>query len=425
MSATTYPNLGFDPCPGSTIAVTELHQEISTAASSMQSANDLMNRLRNDTSGAWQGTTADAFRTHLNSTLIDDLGSANQSLNRAVTALQEWEIGLAGFQQQAAALESQAASAQRTVNAADTAHRNAEGNPDLRLASQQLTTDADLRDAQQRLNVAELALRNTTADMDAAVDALDIIRRHAHDLNDEWDTASSKAAAALKEAAGFSPHKAGLLNRLGHDLVHLVDGVDDWVKNHLEDIHSVLSTVSAVAGLIALCTPPPIDAIAFAVAVVAGVGALATTLADPKMRSELGGLLHGNFAGNWHAGLQLTGDVLGLVPGAGAGVKMVKTGNLMADAGRGFPTIVDIASRTAHNPGYVMRKVAESSGGIGTTLQKFKLMEASLGVGGESALAQKAEATADMLNFINKTRGGIQKTATTTWNEVTGGGNSK
>ncbi|GGL11811.1 hypothetical protein [Mangrovihabitans endophyticus] len=413
MTVMAYSNLGFDPCPGSTDSVAGLRQKISQAATSLRQANDLMHRLRNDTSGAWQGPAGDAFRAHLDATLIDDLGKANQSLNQAVGALQDWGVRLTGFQQQAATLEHQAADAQHKVAAATTAYQNAAANPDLKLAGRYFTTETALRDAQQRIDAAALTLRNATTGLDAATDELDAIRKKAQDLHDQWDQASSAAAGRLADAARFAPHQPGLLARIGSDLSHAVDGVGDWVTDHLDDIHSVLSTVSAVAGLVALCTPPPIDAVAFAVSMVAGAGALATTLADPAMRGQLNGLLHGHVAGNWHAGLQLTGDALGLVPGVAAGVKMAKAGNLMADAGRGFPTVVDVASRVSHDPGVLMRTVADRVPAAGPALEKIRLLEPTLGA--------DTEATADMLNLLNKTRGGIQKTATTAWNEATGG----
>jgi hypothetical protein len=45
-----YPNLGFDPCPGSPESVSTLQQRITTASTSMREANDLLNRLRSDNS---------------------------------------------------------------------------------------------------------------------------------------------------------------------------------------------------------------------------------------------------------------------------------------------------------------------------------------------------------------------------------------
>ncbi|WP_433362622.1 hypothetical protein ACQPZX_30650 [Actinoplanes sp. CA-142083] len=413
-AATTYPNLGFDPCPGSVESVSSLEQRISTAATSMRQANELMNRLRSDNSAVWQGAGGDAFRQHLNSTLIEDLGKANQSLNQAVTTLHGWGVSLGGFRQRASALEQEAAQANQEVEAARSRHRQAAGNPDLRLAGQFFSTDAELQSAQRRLDNAALSLRNATTDLNAAEDRLETVRRKARDLHDEWDDVSDRAAGELKHAAEFAPHKPGLLSRIGKGIAHAVDAVGDWVSDHLDDIHAVLSTVSAISGLIALCTPPPIDAIALGVSLVAGAGALVTTLADPKVRGDLGEILHGNFSGNWGSMLQLGGDVIGLVPGVGLATKSVKAGGeLFAEGARGMPTIVDIASNVAHDPGIVMNQVAKIPK-IGDALEGMKLLE--------PGAASIPGATADMLNFVNKTVGSAKKTITTTWDGVTGGG---
>ncbi|MFI5890080.1 hypothetical protein ACIA5D_08155 [Actinoplanes sp. NPDC051513] len=396
--------------------MSSLEQRISTAAASMRQANDLMSRLRSDNSSVWQGQAGEAFRQHLNSTLIEDLGKANQSLNQAVTTLHGWGVSLGGFRQRATALEQEAAQANQEAEAARSRHRQAAGNPDLQLAGQYFSTDAELQSAQRRLDNAALALRNATTDLNAAEDRLEGVRRKARDLNDEWDDASNRAAGELQHAAEFAPHKPGLLSRLGHGIAHAVDAVGDWVTDHLDDIHAVLSTVSAVAGLIALCTPPPIDAIALGVSLVAGAGALVTTLADPKVRGDLGEILHGNFSGNWGSMLQLGGDVIGLVPGVGVATKSVKAGGeLFAEGARGMPTIVDIASNVAHDPGIVMRQVAKIPK-IGDALEGMKLLE--------PGAASIPGATADMLNFVNKTVGSAKKTITTTWDGVTGGGDN-
>jgi hypothetical protein len=417
MGATTaYPNLGFDPCPGSVDSVSALQQRITTAAMSMQQANDLMNRLRNDNSSVWQGPAGDAFRQHLNSTLIADLGEANQSLNQAVATLQGWGTALIGYRQRASTLEHEAAEANQQLDAARSRQQQAAGNPDLQLAGQSFSTGAELQNAQRRLDNAALALRNANSDLDAADDTLANIRKKARDLQDEWDETSSKAAGELKHAAAFAPHKPGLLSRIGHGIAHAVSAVGDWVSEHLDDIHAVLSTVSAIAGLIALCTPPPIDAIALGVSLVAGAGALATTLADPKVRGNLGQIMHGDFSGNWGSLIQLGGDVIGVVPGVGVATKSVKAGGeLFAEGARGFPTIVDIGSSVAHDPGFVMNQVAKIPK-IGDALEGLRLLEPG---------AKNIEgATADMLNFVNKTIGTGKKTITTAWGGVTGGGDN-
>ncbi|WP_412748461.1 hypothetical protein [Krasilnikovia sp. M28-CT-15] len=391
-----------------------LQQRISTAATSMQQANDLMNQLRNDNSAVWRGSAGDAFRQHLNSTLIEDLSKANQSLNQAVTTLRGWGTALGDYRRRAAALEQEAAQATQRLAAAQSRQQQAADNPDLRLAGQYFDTETELQSAQRRLDSATLTLRNANNDLNAADDELERIRKKARDLQDEWDETSSRAADELKHAAEFAPHKPGLLSRIGNSISHGVSAVGDWVSEHLDDIHSVLSTVSAVSGLIALCTPPPIDAIALGVSLVAGAGALATSLADPKVRGDLGEILHGGFSGNWGSLIQVGGDVIGLVPGVGVATKSVKAGSeLFAEGARGFPTIVEIGSSVAHDPGWVMKQVAKVPK-MGEALESIRVLEPN---------ARHLDgAIADGLNFVNKSVGSAKKTVTTAWDGVTGGG---
>ncbi|AGL18953.1 WXG100 family type VII secretion target [Actinoplanes sp. N902-109] len=367
MSVTTYPNLGFDPCPGSPESVSAFTQRVSTAAQGMQSANELMNRLRNDGSGVWQGDAGDAFRSHLNATLIDDLNRANQSLNTAVTALQGWGTSLGGFKERAADLESQATEAQQRLTAANDAQRRAAGNPDLGLAGQYFDTPDALADAQRRLDAATMRVRQADDEVAAAQDALEAVRKAARELQDEWDSASGKVAGELRRAAEFAPHKPGLLSRIGHDIADGISAVSDWVSDHLDDIHAVLSTVATVAGLLALVTPPPIDAIALGVSVVAGVGALATSIADPKVRGDLGEILHGDVKGNWGSVLQVGGDVAGLIPGFGLAKGAIK-------GGRPF---LEIATEVAQKPGIVVNQIYKNVPAAAAFVEKVGLVGAN------------------------------------------------
>jgi hypothetical protein len=69
----------------------------------------------------------------------------------------------------------------------------------------------------------------------------------------------------------------------------------------------------------------------------------------------------------------------------------------------------------AHDPGFVMKQVAKIPR-IGDALEGLKLLEPNA--------AEIPGATADMLNFVNKTIGTGKKTITTAWNGVTGGGDN-
>ncbi|GAA2521352.1 hypothetical protein GCM10010434_080730 [Winogradskya humida] len=371
-----------------------------------------MNSLRNDNSGVWQGAAGDAFRAHLNSTLIEDLSKANQSLNTAVNALRGWSTSLDGYQERAADLERQAADAQRDVTAAENKQQSAAASPDLNLAGQYFDNEAELQNAQQRLDRATMVLRDANTDLDMALDVLAHLRKLAQQLHDEWDAAASKVADLLKEAAKFAPSK-GLLSQLGDDILDGVVGAASWVEDHLDEIHSVLSTISAVAGLIALVTPPPIDVIAFAVSAVAGVGALATTIANPKVRQDLGEMLHGDFKGNWGSAIQLGGDVIGLVPGVGAVGKVAKGGEVVVDGVRGAKSITQIVSEAAKDPGFVMKNVAKVVPEVPIVIEKITAAV---------PLAMKnVDAVPGALNVINKTVGMAKKSFATGQGLVGGG----
>jgi hypothetical protein len=360
---TTYPHLGFDPSPGSVESVNALRQKVDTAAQSMVKANELMNQLRNTTSGVWQGPAGDSFRSHLNSTLIEDLSKANQSLNEAVTALKGWSGNLSDYKARSDELESQAAEAAQRLTEARSKARAAADNPDFGLANRMFDTQEALQAAQDRLNNAADALQRANDTVTAADDELQAIRKKARDLNDEWDEASSKVAGALRHAAEWAPHKPGLLSRIGQGLKHAVDAVGDWVSDHLDDIHAVLSSIAAVAGVIALFTPPPIDAVAAVVGVVAGAGALATSLADPKVRGNLGELLHGDFSkDNLKSAGQVVGDGLSLIPGGGiiSGLKgLGKAATAAEAAGEAIPTVTTVLSDVAKNAGVVSKQLAK------------------------------------------------------------------
>ena len=88
---TTYPNLGFNPVPGVPDDVEALSGKISTAVNSLTEANGLIGRLKNAGDSIWQGDAGDAFRSHLDSTLVTDMSHAQTSLEKAVSVLGGWK----------------------------------------------------------------------------------------------------------------------------------------------------------------------------------------------------------------------------------------------------------------------------------------------------------------------------------------------
>jgi hypothetical protein len=359
-----YPNLGFDPTPGMPDAVESLHGKVNSAVDSMSQASQLMARLRNANDSVWQGDAGNAFRQHFNSKLADDLDHAHQSLSKAVTVVQGWHGDLLNFKDTANKLEAEAGEARKAQQAAEAALKQAKANPDLGLAGQVFHDDASLRAAQSKLDAAETAVRSASSNATGAADKLNDIIRRAKELQSQHEDVARRAADALKDATSkLAPHKPGLFSSICNAFSSALTSVGDWVKGHLKDIHAVLSTISAIGGLVALVTPPPIDLIAAGVAGVAGAGALATDIADPQFRSGMGQLLHGHF-NKQSLGALMTGvgDAAGMIPGAGAAKAALKGADAAAEGAAGARTVTDLASSAVHKPGVIVQTLNKIPG---------------------------------------------------------------
>jgi hypothetical protein len=361
VSGQEYPNLGFNPVPGMPDAVESLHGKVASAVDSMGEANSLMGRLRNAGDSVWQGDAGNAFREHFNSHLADDLDHAHQSLSKAVGVISGWHTDLVNFKDAAGKLEQEAEDAHQAQRQAEAALQQAKANPDFKLAGQVFGDQAMLQQAQTRLDAAETALRSASGAAEGAADRLGDVIRRAKELQGQHEDVAKKAAEALRDAThGLAPHKPGMFSRLAHAFTGALKAVGDWVKTHLKDIHAVLSTISAVAGLVALCTPPPVDAIALGVSVAAGAGALATDLADPQFRHGMGQLLTGH-VNKESLGALMTGvgDVASVIPGVGPAFKAIKGGEAAVEGVSGAAGIADLASAAAHTPGLVVKGLAK------------------------------------------------------------------
>jgi uncharacterized protein YukE len=358
---TTYPNLGFNPVPGVPADVESLSASVQQAVDSMQESGSLLDQMRDSTSGVWQGDAGDAFREHFNGKLATDLQNAHTSLNTAVGVLKNWHGDLLGFKDTAAKLDQEAAEAKQAVQRADQALQQAQSNPDLQLAGQFFNTQQALQEAQSRIDAAESVLRDAGNAAQNAHGELASVMKRAEELASQHEAMARKYAQELEHATkGLAPHKPGFFSSMFSDFTHALGAVGNWVKNHISVIHSVLSTISAVAGLIALCTPPPIDAIAGAVAIGAGVGALACDLANPKVRDAVGGLLTGHFTMDNLKNASTMGlDALSLIPGGklvgsafkegdvalGAAAKVASDGTVLKAGVDAVDTIPTLASK--------------------------------------------------------------------------------
>jgi hypothetical protein len=369
---TTYPNLGFNPVPGMPADVESMGATLGQAVDSMQQSGSLLDQMRNSGSGVWQGDAGDAFRAHFNGKLATDLQNAHASLNTAVGVLKSWHGDLLGFKDTAAKLDQEAGDAKQAAQRADAALKQAQGNPDLQLAGQYFNTRQDLQAAQSRIDAAESAVRDAGNAAQNAHDELSSVMKRAEELAAQHEQAARRYAQQLEQATkGLAPHKPGFFSSLWNDFTKGLSTVGNWVKNHLDVIHSVLSTISAIAGLVALCTPPPIDVVAGAIAIGAGVGALACDLANPKVRDAVGGLLTGHFTmANLKNASTMGMDALSLIPG----------GKLVGSALKEGDVALNVTKVVAQD-GSDMVKVADS---IPSLASKIPGMSA---LGGDAAAA--------------------------------------
>jgi hypothetical protein len=344
--SSAYPHLGFNPAPGVPADVEALENAITKATSSMQESGNLLDQMRSADSGVWVGDAADAFRANFNDKLMTDLQHAQQSLTEAAGTIQNWYKDLVGFKQTAQNLDQEAAAAREALQNAKAQLAQAKSNPNLNLINEIFTDPQALQQAQSALDQAESALNDANAAEQQAQEELNSILQRARQLQQEVDSAARNYASQLENATkGLAPHKPGWFSSMLHDIGSALSAVGHWIEQHAAVIHSILSTISAIAGLIALCTPPPIDVVAGAVALVAGAGAFAMDLANPKTRDALGGLLTGHFSkANIEAAVGTGLDLVSAIPGGALFKAATKGAEFTEDAAKvadKIPTLVD------------------------------------------------------------------------------------
>lgn len=391
--SSSYPHLGFNPAPGVPADVESLEGMVNKAVSSMEESGKLLDQLRSADSGVWVGDAADAFRQHFNDKLVTDLQHAQQSLTEASGTIQNWYKDLVGFKQTAQKLDQEAAAAREALAQAKQQVAQAKSNPNLNLINEVFSDPQALQQAQSALDQAVSAVNDANAAEQQAQDDLDAILKRAGELQQEVDSAARNYAAQLESSTkGLAPHKPGFFSSMMHDIGGALSAVGGWIEKHANVIHSILSTVSAIAGLVALCTPPPIDVVAGAVAMVAGAGAFAMDLTNPKTRDALGGLLTGHFTkANIEAAMTTGGDLLSAIPGVGTLKYLGKGAKLAEDAGEAatkLPSLVEKLPQLAKDGEEVAGDAVKTGSKI-ADLVTLKAHQLSLSTKGVISVAEK------------------------------------
>ncbi|MFC6014033.1 hypothetical protein [Nocardia lasii] len=359
MTANPYPNLGFNPTPGDATQVATLGAKVEAAAEAITETNALLYRLRNSTDDVWKGKGGEAFRDNFDATLARDLELAGAALLTARDLISTWHADLIAFQDTAKNLELEAATARAEHTNAVTALQQAKSNPDLNLANQTFTDSNQLAAAQARLDAAGAKLSAAVGTVNQCQTTIDAILARATSLHTTHSAKARTVATELDAAANFAPSEPD------KSLWDRISDLWSWVDENRDQIHTVLSTTAAVGGLLAIVTPPPINGIALAVSLAAGVGALALDATDDELRDDL---LHGSWKEKAGAAATVGGDALSIIPGVGGVVKAGKVaavGGGVDDLGR-FGQTWHAWGEAASDPGFVARAITDRNI-LGTT----------------------------------------------------------
>ena len=368
-----YPNLGFDPCPGDLTGYQALAAYASRSATVL---TDAARTLAAAGSDQWRGQAADAFRAHVHADVLPLASKAATSVGRAATALHSWALTLAALQDEARALDRQAAPYHVQLTAA----LRAAGLP----ATAQPPYAAKLTSAQQsRVDEATTALAGITA--------------RAEQIHAQYAAAVQRAGSQLEDAGNMAPHPPGLFASLWHDATSgwdiVVSGLSDFAhdKALLEFISGVANIVATVTGLLALI--PPLSVVFAPIALgAAGVALIADTL------------LAGFDDGSWGAVILDAGAVVGgtaWIKAAGRLSEIYEASDLTAVMTKA-PTWAGVASKVP----LVTRipVVGETIGGAEKTAEvapgMFRMIGASLrAAGGDTKAADALSAVKDFESY--------------------------
>lgn len=367
-----YPALGFDPAPGIVDRVQGMADNLATVAKELGEAHASLTSV-GQADSIWEGQASRAFHSKVGE-LPGYLDKAHRSLGDAATVLRGWVDDLSSLQRTAVEYEVQAERALQTVE-------TARGNPDLRLAGQQLGTDEALRDAQSRFDAAKSRLANAKGELEE-------IKQAAKRLFEQHQELADRVAEALRKAKDEAPEEPGFFDRIGEMLGDVVEGIknlagDVWnfVKEHADviaKIGDVLSVIGNVLGVVAIatCWIPGVNAVTATAAAVVSGAAVGTKLlakaagADVSWTSigldALGALPGGRaIAGGKNAVTQTIRAGKGINKIPVAGVKALKIGE---DT---FTPITKAALRA--NPGEAMFQAAQFAHANGVKIANWVL----------------------------------------------------
>ncbi|WP_055702590.1 hypothetical protein [Streptomyces silaceus] len=379
-----YPDLGFNPVPGSPDTVKALHKKLVKCAKVLDDTHEVITKLMDGS--YWSGDAAVAFREQLqDGRLPKDLQNAANSLVKVARHLDRWHGELDGFQARAKRLNTEAKAARNVLE-------RAQGRADT------AGKDPDLDKTGSRHDDAKRVLERADGQVEDAQAELDRILGRARDLAYEHEQGAGRRATKIRAATDkLAPHEPGWF-----------DKALDWVEENLPDI---LAAVAGVVGLVAIIFTGPLGVTAVAALLLAssalGAGALGLRLTDPEVRASLwDGFTKGEFdADFWSNAVSVGADAAGVLPGLGAvtkggylgvraltqgaealslGQRMATVGSKVMDQARAVSALdnplITYTVRGAADPAKAARAVAATSGSLGVGTAGFGLVNSLLDV---------------------------------------------
>ncbi|MGW1624789.1 hypothetical protein [Streptomyces sp. NPDC002172] len=273
-AANPYHHLGFDPAPGSTDLVRDIHRKLSDCAKEMEKAHSKVTKLMNGS--YWEGDAAVAFRAQLETGPLPlNLRNGAHSVDKAARQLDLWGAELEEFQRRAKKL------------------------------------DGEARDAREALQRARGHADEGHEKVAAAQGDLDDVLKRARSLAGEHEETARRRARHIGDATHrLVPHEPNAWDRF-----------TDWLGDNLPDILSACAAVLGVIALLGLTAVAP-WMLFLAAGLLSGM-AFGLRISDPEVLSSLqDGLTKGELDVDfWGNLLGVAGDFLGMLPGLGAVAK--------------------------------------------------------------------------------------------------------
>ncbi|MFD8223730.1 hypothetical protein ACFV16_06095 [Streptomyces massasporeus] len=350
-----YPHLGFNPAPGNTETVGELHKKLSNCAKVLEESHGLVTKLMDGS--YWKGDAAIAFREELDGgTLPLNLKNAAHSIRKAVRQLDRWEGELDDLQRRAQRLEKEAKDAQEILDTAKGRATKAENDPELDKKG------ARQDDAQKTLSHANTAVEVAQAELDK------IIGRAKKLAEEHEQQARYRAGKICDATTKLAPHEPGAWDKF-----------TDWVGDNLPDI---LSGIAAVLGVIALFATGPlaVPLLLLGAGLLSGT-ALALRLQDDEVWASLSdGIKNGELDLDfWSNAISVAGDALGIVPGLGAVTKgLMKAPEALSAAARTADGALTFGQKAA-TVGASIREEAVAISEAPSVLERARVFGANTG----------------------------------------------